>query len=194
MRLFFLLQYWKLSRQSNKNAEQCMGRLRTMAAECKYKELDRCLKEQFVNGLNDDVMMVEIIFELTSMLDTSSVTSKQVFAWTRRVEAQRMQAAMPDSLKETKDFDAIRLQKTGQKQNRLHQKNKRTDHHPKQKCKYFGSSHSPKQCPAYGKMSGGCGKINTFWAVCRSKDSRRGTVHEIEQNTVTRLMWGISIP
>ena len=31
------LQYCKLSRQSNENAEQWMGRLKLMAAECQYK-------------------------------------------------------------------------------------------------------------------------------------------------------------
>ena len=44
----------------------------------------------------------------------SIVTRKQVLAWSRRI-AQRVQTAMLDSLKETKDIDAIRLQKTGTK-------------------------------------------------------------------------------
>ena len=43
-----------------------------MAAECIYKELDR--------HLIDDGMMVEIMKELTSMLDLSSVTHVQVWA------------------------------------------------------------------------------------------------------------------
>ena len=50
------------------------------AAECKYKELDRHLKEQFINGLNDDGMDMEIISEHTSVVDTMSVTSEQVLA------------------------------------------------------------------------------------------------------------------
>ena len=64
------LQYCYLSRHSKENAKQWMGRLRMMAGECKYKELDRYLKEQFICGLNGDGMMVEIIWELTSMVDT----------------------------------------------------------------------------------------------------------------------------
>ena len=41
--------------------EDWIGRLRTAVAECKYKEVDRQLKEQFIHGLNDDEMLVEII-------------------------------------------------------------------------------------------------------------------------------------
>ena len=51
-----------------------------MAARCKNNELDRCLKEQLINGFNDDGMMVETIWELTSKVDTSSVTRAQVLA------------------------------------------------------------------------------------------------------------------
>ena len=57
------------------------------------------LKEQFINSLNDNGMMVEIIRELTSVVDTSSVTSAQVLAWARIVEAQMTQTALLKSLK-----------------------------------------------------------------------------------------------
>ena len=53
--------------------------------------MDRYIKEQFINGLNDDGMIVEIIKELTSINDTRPVTSEQVLAWARRVEAERAQ-------------------------------------------------------------------------------------------------------
>ena len=42
-----------------------MGRLRTAAVKCNYKEIDRHLKEQFIHALNDDEMETEIIRELT---------------------------------------------------------------------------------------------------------------------------------
>ena len=31
-----------------------MERFRVMATGCKYKENDRCLKEQFIKGINDN--------------------------------------------------------------------------------------------------------------------------------------------
>ena len=42
------------------------------------------------------------------MVNTSSVTSKQVLTWARRVEANRTQTTMLDGFKEAKDFNEIR--------------------------------------------------------------------------------------
>ena len=50
-----------------------------MAAECKYKELYRYLKEQFIYGLNVTGVM-EIIYQLTSKMGTMSVMSKEIMA------------------------------------------------------------------------------------------------------------------
>ena len=59
-----------------------------MEAKCKYKEIDRCLKEQCSNALNDNNMIIEIIEELTGMNDTSSVISEKVLLSMRRIQAQ----------------------------------------------------------------------------------------------------------
>ena len=44
-----------------------MGHLSIKANECEYKEGDKRLKEQFINRINDDKMMSEIIKELTTI-------------------------------------------------------------------------------------------------------------------------------
>ena len=74
-----------------------------MTVECNYKEMDRLLIEQFISGLNDDAMIVTIICKVPS--DTGRITSKSVLAWVRRLETQRAQTAMLDSLKESREFD-----------------------------------------------------------------------------------------
>ena len=43
-------QFHKLVCCSNESVNEWMGRLRTAAVECKYKEVDRELKEQFIHG------------------------------------------------------------------------------------------------------------------------------------------------
>ena len=53
-----------------------MGRLRTDVVECKYKEVDRQLKEQFIHGLNDDEMLAEIIRELTKCEENINIPVK----------------------------------------------------------------------------------------------------------------------
>ena len=57
-----------------------MGKLRTVAVECKYKEVDRHLKEQFVHGLSDDEMLVEVIGELTKCEENVTIPSETVLA------------------------------------------------------------------------------------------------------------------
>ena len=52
-------------------------------------------------------MLTEIMYELIAIKDMSIVRSEQVIAC-RQVEAQSSQTAILDSLRETKDFDAIR--------------------------------------------------------------------------------------
>ena len=80
-----------------------MGRLRAMAGDCKHKETaDRHLTEQIINGLNNDGMATEIISDLIAIINTSSVTSRQVLVWEKRVETQRAEMAMLDSLKENR--------------------------------------------------------------------------------------------
>ena len=52
------------------------------------KEKDRSLKEQFINVINGDVMMTEIIKELTTTKEVNEITSEQVFFWAIRVKEQ----------------------------------------------------------------------------------------------------------
>ena len=70
-------------------------------------------------------MMMEIIHELTLMVDTRSVTCEQVLAWARRVETQGVQTTMLNSFEEGKEFNTV---------------NQKTKVRPpaKHKCKYSG--------------------------------------------------------
>ena len=108
----------------------------------------RQLKVQFFHGLNDNIP-VKIICEFTAIKVTGVVTSEQVLAWARQGEAQRTQTIIIDSLRETKDFDAIKSA-SGTTGKMICQ----TPAHTKQKCSYFGYSHPHGQCSPYGKMCG----------------------------------------
>ena len=92
-----------------------MGRLRIAAIECIYQELDRQLKEQFIHGLNDKEMLGEIIKEITTIKRNDTITSGIILAWVRRVEAQRAQAAVMNTVTESKEFDKIRIAKLAHK-------------------------------------------------------------------------------
>ena len=55
-----------------------MDRLQTKTADCENYEYDKRLTKQLINGLDDKVMIGEIIRELTASEDTDEATSHQV--------------------------------------------------------------------------------------------------------------------
>ena len=70
------LQFCKLVRKHNESTKEWMGGLRMAAIECNYNEVDRQLKEQFINGLNDSEMLTEIIRELTKSDENAIIPSE----------------------------------------------------------------------------------------------------------------------
>ena len=66
-----------------------MGRLQVKAKECKHKEYGRRLKEQFMNGMNNEATTAKITKELAALKDTTEVSSEEVLVWDQRVETQR---------------------------------------------------------------------------------------------------------
>ena len=105
------LQFRKSYRYEDENVEEWMGRLRVAAVKCNYQEVDRQLKEQFIYGLNDKCMLEEIIKELTATKNDDSITSGSVLACAKRVETQRAQVAVLNTLTESRQFDKIKLSK-----------------------------------------------------------------------------------
>ena len=136
------------------------------------------MKKQFIHGLNDNVMVAQIIWKLTKTKESADITSEQVLGWAKRVEAQRAQSAITDSLTKTKVFDKIKIAKGG-----LRHTGGNVQTHAKaptkNSCNYCSSTHPSRQYPAYGKKCADCGKSNHFREVCRSR--RNNTVHDIEQ-------------
>ena len=170
-----MLQFRKLCRSEDESAEEWMGWLQMAAAECGYKEVDRQLKEQFIHGLNDKIMLDKIIRDLTSRTGNVQMTSEDVLAWAKRVEAQRVQASVLNDITETRAFDKV---KKGTEPKHTWGREVQVAIHQRWPCRYCGGSHTPRQCPAYGKMCAACSKIRNFRKVCRSK--RNHVVHEVE--------------
>ena len=106
-----LLQFRKLYRYKDENVKEGTGRLYVAAVECNYQEIDRQLKEQFIHGLNDKHMLEEIIKELTATSNDDHIMSWGVLAWAKRVEAQRAQTAVLDTVTESRQFDKIKNSK-----------------------------------------------------------------------------------
>ena len=140
--------------------EKWMGRLRIAVAEYNYKELDRQLKE--------------IIHELTTMTETSAVTSEQMLAWARWVEVWWSQSAVLDSLKQIKGFDTIKSERVEQKSNKTNTKNTRTKEALQAPWLWMPSL----AYLAYRKTCRICRKNNHFKMMCRNNKSRRDVENE----------------
>ena len=69
------------------------------------------LKEQFIHGLNDKYMLEEIIKELMATKNHDHITSGGMLAWAKRVEVQRAQAAVLNTLTESRQFDKVKISK-----------------------------------------------------------------------------------
>ena len=86
-----------------------MGRLWMAVVECNYKEVDRKLKEQFIHGLNDRVMLDEILRELMVKNNSEQINSEDILLWARQIKAQRAQAAILNDITEVQKFDKVKL-------------------------------------------------------------------------------------
>ena len=122
--------------------------------KCEYQEQDRWIKEQFICGLDNEGMQTKIVSEIKAIDKTGNVTSDQVLMIAKQEEASLMQTIWAEQT----DAETIR---TGT-------------------CRYCGSSHPPRRCPAYGMMCGECSRVNHFSAVCRA--TRQGTSRWVEQS------------
>ena len=61
-----------------------MDRLCVKAAGCNYKEQHREFKEQFINAIDDEELLQEIIKELMAWRNTRETDSEQVLMWVQR--------------------------------------------------------------------------------------------------------------
>ena len=99
-----------------------------------------------------------------------------MLVWARRVETQRAQEVVLNTLTESRQFDKVKMSK------------KTKDDIPKasqswtvqqQLCRYCRGIYQLRQCQAYGKMCVECEKVGHFRKVSHSRRSK--VVNEMEQ-------------
>ena len=148
-----------------------MGRLCIAAVDCYYQEVDR----QLNNGLNEKYMLEEIIKELMATKTDDHITSSGMLAGTKRVETQRAQASVLNTMTQSRQFNKVRISKETKDDKARAPVNQTMQQQP---CRYCDGIHQPRQYPAYGEMCAQCGNMGHF-KVCCSKRSR--VVNKMEQ-------------
>ena len=76
--------------------------------ECDCKEYNRELTKQFINRLDDEAMISEILRKLSALEDIDDATSEPVLLCAQRVHAQRAQKEALNNIKEAKEFDSVK--------------------------------------------------------------------------------------
>ena len=56
------------------------GQIKEYATECIYKEIDKRLKEEFINLINGQTITTKIFRELTVIKNTSEIAREQVLS------------------------------------------------------------------------------------------------------------------
>ena len=78
------LQFHKLVRKHNKNTERMDGQRQTSNSSYGMQlSSGEQLKVQFIHGLNEHGLMVEIIKELIKTEENKDVTRNEILQWTR---------------------------------------------------------------------------------------------------------------
>ena len=144
-----------------------MGNLHMKAMDRKYNEYVRRLKVQFLNGLDDENMVEEMIRELTTLKDNSKVSSEWILLWAQEWRNRGCKMNCWTTSKNQKSLTG--LEYTGKK----HYNNGqwKGDGNKKgiiENWKYCGTGHLQRKCAAYGKMCNGYGKANHFKVVCKT--------------------------
>ena len=85
-----------------------MGRLCIKITDSTYKEHERRLKEQFLNALDNENIIAEILKEWTAYKDTSEVSSEQVLMFAQRSEVQWVHKEVLDNIRDTKEFNSVK--------------------------------------------------------------------------------------
>ena len=140
-------------------AKEWMGEAEIHGSRMQLQRIRQTTQRQVIHGLNDKDMLGVIIKESTATKSNDHITSGNALAWEKRVEAQRTQAAVMNSITESKVFDKIKVSRPLYKDSPKRPAQSSTLSW--QVCRYFGSSHPPRQCPVYGKMCTECNSLAT---------------------------------
>ena len=198
-------QFYNQYQEEGESVEDFINRLLELASKCGFRVLCRpaqnndpavyhdltneFVRDRLMVGLTDQSTRVRLMREKNITLEAAADLAKAAEA----AKKQLMQTAREKSVHGVhtrKQGPQAQAQTQNQKshkpdmkqryrsQNDYKQGQRSSDKFETQPCRYCGSKHDKKNCPAYGKTCKVCGKKNHFAKVCKSKKN----IHNIENN------------
>ena len=145
------LELAEMSQDESESVEVYVCRLKAKANKCNFSA-----------NIKDE----QIVFQLIKGIKWSDARRKLIskgndLKLNDAIEiAQNFQATLSNtsSFEKTSSVNAVKCSRSRYQQHKS--------------CKYCGTSHVPKKCPAYGKQCHKCGRMNHFVNVCQDKRGR----------------------
>ena len=147
--IFERYKFWQRSQNSGEPFHQWVAALRSILKNCDYADQnDTNLRDRIVFGLNDAAVK-------KTLLKDSDLTLEKTLTICRTSEASDAQMRHMNPVTNETLPEVNKLHRTSESLNIY-------------SCQYCGTTHSPRTCPAFGKICHKCGKRNHFSKVCRS--------------------------
>ena len=89
----------KVTKKDNKSAQEWMSRLCPRQQIGNYNECARMLAEQFIHGLDENGMIIEILRKVSTLEGNNDAMSERVLLWAPNIEAQRAQKEVLNNIR-----------------------------------------------------------------------------------------------
>ena len=160
----------KATQSEGEQIESYLTRLRLLAKTCEYGDLtDSLIRDRIVVTILDKGLKERLLREPDLSLTKCIDLCKTAEATRRHID--QLQQDIPQ-------IATVSSDRAGGDKG---PKNKQSSsggwtRRPRMVCRFCGTNHPPRKCPAYGKTCSNCGKKNHFRVVCE----RQKGVHSVE--------------
>ena len=166
------LKFRSLRQKQGATVDAYMAELKVLIKECGYNQnmQNILLKDKFIFGVTVHEIQEHLFNNIEDDYDLNHCLQKA-----HKIESQIAQRKLLG-------LKSIQYGTIGNQRGWPKKKIKPKDNRPQSRsqsgirdCKYCGSSHQHRQCPAYGKTCKSCGKKNHFAKRCRSNKGQGQT-------------------
>ena len=140
--------------------------LQSVAKECNFSNSEEVVKFLFLTHNNNTRVCEDLLKEmkedtsLATMLNIAHISEETIHS------GEELSKQYLDTIKvSNKQIDSVRKSRS-----KPGSRNKSCSTSHSGACGNCGSKHPPRRCKAFGKKCHGCGKLNYFITMCRSRN------------------------
>ena len=176
-----ILERHKFNARNQREGEQFqtfLSDIRNKAAQCNFGDLhDELLRDRIVSGLRYDSVRKHLLRDSNLTL-AKAIQTCQIYESSEQ-NAAEFSKPVVDEIKRKQSKHTGTKSSVVKSRTAPRQTPPDTSRHTRT-CRNCGSTHKPKQCPAYGRKCNACGKLNHYAKMCRSgKKPQQSGVDEV---------------